>query len=750
MTSIFKKILLYYLLWHINFNIFSPHFKNFLVVYGKRSGNYYCSSETTWGELRISTHLKLHIENEREDEFFVKTFFQKGAAKFSHTVDLPNGAKLIINNLENFEIPLKKVYKDRHGNVHNIDHAVKYILCPVSRTNGVWFYFREYRHHKLFRTFWGSNICSFGHCEIGLLFYASGTDEKKLEKGGTVNEGLYVVFTGGDEYPLLFYHPKSNGLNMALVACQYINWISKYSLSKFQPADFIKDFFPKVPYEDYDRHIFVPTFKYEKRKLPGNGKSNDQEVDAFICGLIKQKEYPDVEVGYKLQKSSEKTSVPLTFDGTKISCDSNDIKDEYVFGYLPPDKTILKKDGDLSYFSSEKKLYSGQYLLVYNKNEIIERRKQLLDMQKNHVHNVDYDYLAWDHQEKFYFNPTCIGTLEDVDATLKLKIGETIPQGNLMEDKKTISYEINKISESTTLSCHAIKDGSVDERYSNFYNKRFKTFIHKIEDETGKAVDETPLEVIKVIPGATNFYGKYKCTVEKGIDFKKIKSTEFVITSKFGKDNEDIIIALKTDKDVIKCPVKNERNASLGEMVVSVSKDKIYNYNYENGTSDDFKITHEYIILQAKSNSEIVNNTKFECIYKVSGEISSKKVFTIHIKNNIGVVDKKTKSFFIPIICGVAGFIILILIIVAIVTVLNIKKRKKSKLLSRASSATSASSMSRSKMSGLSSTSNSKSKSRFSNTKSNSKSSVSTSSSKTGSSISSTSTSKSKLSRKKK
>ncbi|CEF65066.1 Hypothetical protein SRAE_1000331900 [Strongyloides ratti] len=726
--NILWKILLSYLLGHINFNIFCI----------ATTLDYECENSTSLVE-RIVIGLNKHNYGNDETKFWSKTFNDGSNQKFDHSVDLPDGAKFVIKNIDIIGIPLKNVYVDKDDTIHDIHSSFRYYLCPISSIKKNWFYFNNYKKDQPIINLDGTNRCSVGHCEMGLLLYYSNGDANVLKGGGTANRGLYVEFEGGSIYPLLFKQAKSNDKNMALVACPYINWMSKYGISKYQPAEYIKNFFPIIPQDDFDRHRFIPTFKYSSKKLPGKKNANDRDVKVFICGTIKQSKFPDVEVGFDLEKANEQKSFPITFDGTNVLCDSKDIKDDYVFGYIPSDKIVLGTSEEISYFSSENKFYSGQYLLVYNKNEIIERRKELKRMDNGNTPNNEYDSHSWDYGEKFYFNPKCIGEVENIVATLKLKVGDNVVDGVLNQDSNIISHEINEIIGTTTLGCHPFMNQVYDDRFSDFYSKRFKTFIQRIEDENGKAVEEPKKETIEIFDGSKTIFGKYKCTIEEGITFGKIKSSEFIITSKYGENAKNTINALKTDKDVIKCLNKNERDAPLFEMIVVIKTDKTYKYIKKNNINEDFKLTHEYVILKLKDNEVMIDNTKFECIYKKDGVISSRKVVTINVKSDVEKVKGSNSSTLI--ICGIGAVVVLLLVIIVIVIVVKIKQKQKANLLAKVSDGISTSPMPKKKLN----VSKNKSKSKSSKTSSSysTSKSISNSTSKSNSKSASKSTSKS-------
>uniref|UniRef100_A0A0N4ZPQ3 6-cysteine protein n=1 Tax=Parastrongyloides trichosuri TaxID=131310 RepID=A0A0N4ZPQ3_PARTI len=525
----------------MNFNIFK--FFIFLLNFQKINSvlfnyDYFCSAET-WSiqRIRILTN-EIYMRDKNEDYFYEHFMFPDNVEKFSAIIQTKKGKFLKVRNIHYVDMNLKSLHVPKHKKeiFHPLVRHIKFLFCPVKSINTNLFHFNGRKNGGLLRWTYGASVCSLELCEIGLYVMKDGTTSDKLEEGDNIDKAFYIAFKAMHNEALLFKLPDMYEGDMTLVPCPYVNWIVKNSLSRFQPAPYIKDDFPTIE-DDLNRHRLTPTFFVNRHKKIDYRQESDK---SFICGKIIQHNRPSVPVGFEFMQQNKPSIINdlIHIGDIKEICNGKKIKGNYVFGIIRKNNTYERKNDIYFYFTNENlKYYSGLEMYVYDKDEITNNRKSLLEEEKKHQNGEGYDFIYF-YRHIHTYKPFCkAGFYADdekyITGVLKLRIGrENIP--SLEDENKETIYKISSLKGHFphTLSCYIFMTKPTNEKYSEFYSKKFKTNIRKIKDLSGKILVKKYTHEIFITDELDEIYGTYECVLDTNEPFPNIKNSTFNIIPK--------------------------------------------------------------------------------------------------------------------------------------------------------------------------------------------------------------------------
>ncbi|CEF64786.1 Hypothetical protein SRAE_1000303900 [Strongyloides ratti] len=619
------------------------------------------------------------MQNINETKYFQINTANFNGPKYNAILNFGSNSIFNLQNILYIEVPLEKLYlpNSESNTPYNYisSKGIRFLYCPIDNLANHMYHFTNYNGNKFLRKYHGSNRCNVGHCEIGLTLYRKDHDANKLLHGGLINYSFYISIKAKPDMALLFSGVEMNNNVYPLVPCPYIGWIANHVNASFVPSDYVLDSYIKID-EDYNRHRLMPAYKHTSyySGIPGS------KTNAFICGYIKQKDQPDLPVGFELHNKNQQIEpVEIKMDEKKIMCNGIDISEHYKFGYLEASYNLIANKLQFDYLDKDIKFYHGQILYVYDREIIEHERKEAL-RNKNILENDSLFDSKYFDDKIHYYNPICYGRIKDRSAVLKPKVGN-VPQKESGEMTFKVANQGANIG--NKLSCHAVIDGLPDERFSDFYLKRYKTKIQRIKNPKGEKVDEKKVDSLPIIEDVDKFFGTYKCELEEDGGFDLILQKEFTIIPEKSVHYKNTVRGSSSDKDILKCNLKSIDNLKLYEMKVNdgIDKIKIFNYYKKDEFNENFILRNEYITYHPSKPDDYKNNTIVSCTFGIPGDSNSLYETTYHIsKASTGLKEddeaSKNNKLYILIGCSAGG--VLLLIIIVIIIVILIKKKKAS------------------------------------------------------------------------
>uniref|UniRef100_A0A0N4ZMF7 Protein kinase domain-containing protein n=1 Tax=Parastrongyloides trichosuri TaxID=131310 RepID=A0A0N4ZMF7_PARTI len=389
----------------------------------------------------------------------------------------------------------------------------------------------------------------------------------------------------------------------AVVTCPYYNWIDNLNYTYFKPHYFNKNNGPKQNHNKLTKHILVPAFptSVDKRNI-------------FICGYIYQKFLPIVKVGYKLYNSKPYNLSEVKISDKYIECNGVNVTNEYIYVY----------DQENIFFNSVifieklKLLYSRDYIIVYNKEQIYEAYYEYLKFIKDLPNDQIQNFLEIG---KTYFSPSCVGQVNNIPATLKLKFDsdsfvkeiKDITSSNISKTYIIIVDNLKLNKSKVNVGCIAVPDYLNDSKFDSFYNNRFQINLYK--GRLNRYYRESLITSIDFSSLPENIYGIYSCSFKYMIYFRPVNFTEYIILP-VNQIHLQKFIETITDNEVdIFCNKTFNEIGDLVEMILTTNFGLIYSnfYNkskFENSNDGLFFLT---------DNINEVNGANVKCIYKFQG-----------------------------------------------------------------------------------------------------------------------------------
>uniref|UniRef100_A0A0N5CAJ2 EGF-like domain-containing protein n=1 Tax=Strongyloides papillosus TaxID=174720 RepID=A0A0N5CAJ2_STREA len=355
-------------------------------------------------------------------------------------------------------------------------------------------------------------VCSLKICEIG-IYYRPYT---QITQDGILNfedkEAYYVVLSNTEEEKdIIFGTYLYDDHNYPLIPCPYTNWIPKNILTKFIPSNYVIENGIEFPYNDYDRHRFVP------------GIPSSKNGSILYCGKIYQPNFKEINVGVQLKLNRKNTTynnIEVTTTGVK--CSDNKTYSNNIFSYTPDNTNYYGNNRELKKFHPEiDRIYSGQMMLIYKEDNI---RQMIGVIDHEEIRNEFFD-----NRKKV--EPICSGIVPDKIATLHLKIDDEKisfkkTDSGIMLVKIDVKSRRNKMLH---VGCHAVVDDASDNRYENFYLKRYKFVLFKGKLSNFNSSNNLDKINISSIMDPKNIYGYYSCGMDKDKKNSNIRESEFVL-----------------------------------------------------------------------------------------------------------------------------------------------------------------------------------------------------------------------------
>uniref|UniRef100_A0A0N4ZLM3 Exported protein n=1 Tax=Parastrongyloides trichosuri TaxID=131310 RepID=A0A0N4ZLM3_PARTI len=576
-------------------------------------------------------------------------------------IELGDGKKLKVENVEIITIKLEDIYIPVHGNNRGkykpFSSFINFLVCPIQDIRDTIYYFdtRETKNKGLKKYEYTSG-CSIQVCNIGLYLYKKGTTIEQLLNGGNVDKGFYIKIDSDDRNKLFSFSSIGYSVNTrALLKCPYKNWLHKYSFAKYVPKPYIRNDFPG----DGDKLKYVPGYlKSIHEKV-----HHDQRSESFICGHVEQ--YGSkFDVGYEYGTDSTEVALSeLSIFNGKITCGNQNIDSSYVFGNLPRQEQVISGP-EWEYFKESAKLYSGQILYLYDKEQ------------------VDATYKEFKAQHAI--KPTSVCKNKELPATLKLKVNDIPVYEFKKEGKKDpiFYYKMDQIKSSKVLKLSCF--GSVDQieysAYHEYYSKKFHFTISMIKNINQKMINSLP-EYVKTITEHDDFYGVYSCKSNVHSSSAIIKASSIVIVP---NDNQIVMLTKKiaqSDPEELRCQKEDIENNKLIQMDIIIPNQKVITFTTKEKQKTGFISAIQYYYFNTNNEKKYTNETKVKCHYQ--NDTRKTYIETTFIVNdnpgdNLHTGDPKLMVF-ISIGLGVTGLILIV--IGAVVTILIKKKRKKRRRL---------------------------------------------------------------------
>uniref|UniRef100_A0A0K0G1Y9 Ig-like domain-containing protein n=1 Tax=Strongyloides venezuelensis TaxID=75913 RepID=A0A0K0G1Y9_STRVS len=686
---------------------------NFLLSQNNEWGTYECSAKSSLnGKERFFIITNINVITNRIEEYYYLKDINTAPTTDSHIIEnVSEDINVLAKKVIKLMIPLESLYFNYYNVPVDFKNNINFLFCPLEFASklGV---FNENYEEKAIGKYVNGTRCSVYKCDIGPFPMVNSHAnishriliDKELEK---------VFFIGFQTSPnknidyIFFYNagkPAGN-INIVLVACPYKNWIRKQSSAKFIPSKYVKNDFPSLP-NDMDRHKLVPTFILENISRGQNFPSRN----TFTCGRLEQYEKladpTPIKIGYEFDQLEDISSQFLTIEGEELFCGDVDITDHYIFTFLNSTDIFNSSEPNMEYVTSIKSVnfYVNQKIYAYDKEYILSKYNDSAE----EFFDTDNDLPI--------FPPSCIANHRVEIAKLKLKIGSTIVNSKFKKDKFTgeniETYTVSvKEQKDQELSCHAVLLKNSDDRYTNFYNKKYSTRIKKIKDANGKPYSGNASTAIKITESIEEVAGVYTCTIYNS-KVHEILDSEFHILPgeldpyiKKVKNN-------KPNKHLYRCTTINMMsNQTLIEMNVTHQGKKTMSFQFSNkNRNKNFKKYKHYVIYNPDDESRFNLPTEIKCTYMNFSSIDNptveQNIQTYHTDNTRHSI---SSIIFIPI--GFGTILIILIVILKIIYAISLIRYNKKKAAVLNSNSCSSETKTESDSSTLSSKSNSRSRS---------------------------------------
>uniref|UniRef100_A0A0N4ZIB2 6-cysteine protein n=1 Tax=Parastrongyloides trichosuri TaxID=131310 RepID=A0A0N4ZIB2_PARTI len=619
--------------------------------------------------------------------FLVETIFSKKAIWDGKNVDR-SMYKMYVKGF-NAKSDIKRLIK-LESNIHylkdgiNVFNHITLINVPIfpidvshytPKDNGVTLYrgSKEYiqtyaltHHSKNYFVKEEFSTCHLTHCELGVYIYHKrfgGYDLIKYEIA-KFDYVLYVkLITLTGEY--LFGSFKVDRNYFPLILCPYDNWVSPYSMVKFNPYERSGIEFGKF----LKRHILLPIYK------------RHVEDNKFLCGYLKYMDGDELKIGFELLitkkgKNMKVKKINVTRDYFVCS-DEEKETDYYHFTY----NANYKRKIFMRYFNMENldriPLLHGEIIYLYKKsdNEI----KKLLNDGFNYLRiKGEYPYPR--------VQPSCGLEINPIPGMLTLRRSDnkdiTLNDSNLSDVK--ILYITNDLLEKR-IGLECVIEGEVEESRHNlkyFYNNTFITELVSIDENNN-------VKTMHQINFANGFL-KFGCILKPRFGNKLHKDSKFIKPLYFETIYDKNFIIRRKWENIngisIKCNKKSENKLTDMKVVINskykykMSIEEHEHFFFDENTCVKFK---HYEIRKIK---DIIRKVKYECFYKSKSgiEFSMKFDGTVLQETITKNIDKKNSSLYgvllISIITTTTASIIFIIVLIIVLRRKKSRRRHKVKL----------------------------------------------------------------------
>uniref|UniRef100_A0A0N5BMB9 Ig-like domain-containing protein n=1 Tax=Strongyloides papillosus TaxID=174720 RepID=A0A0N5BMB9_STREA len=685
---------------------------NFLLSQSNEWGAYECSAKSPLnGKERFFIITNINVISHRIEEYYYLKDINTAPTTDSIVIEnVSENVNVLAKKVIKLMIPLETLYFNYYNVPVDLKNNINFLFCPLEFASKLGVFNENVVGHRIEKYVNGIR-CSVYKCDIG-PFPMVNSHTNISERILVDREVDKVFFIGFQTSPnknidyIFFYNsdkPAGNA-HIVLVACPYINWIRKQSSAKFIPSKYVKNDFPSLP-NDMDRHKLVPTFMLENISRGQNFSNRN----TFTCGTLEQYEKladpTPIKIGYEFDQSEDISSKFLTIDGDNFFCGDVNITNHYIFTFINSTDIMNSSEPIMEYITSIKSVnfYVNQKIYAYDKEYILSKYK--------------------DGAEKFFdtdndlpiFSPSCVANHKVEVAKLRLKIGSTINPPKLKKNNstgKSIETYIVSIKEQKDqeLSCHAVLLKNNDDRYTNFYNKKYSTRITKIKDANGKPYSGNASISIKITESIEEVAGVYTCTIHNS-EVYEILNSEFQILPGELDPNIKKVKKNKPNKRLYTCATVNMGNQTLIEMNVTHQEKETISFQFSNKSRNkNFKKYKHYVIYHPDNESEFNLPTEIKCTYM---NFTSKDIASVD--QNIQTYDKDNMKHsissivFIPIACG--AILVLLIVILKVIYVISLIRHKKKNAAVLNSNSCASKSKTVSDSSTLSSKSNSRSKS---------------------------------------
>uniref|UniRef100_A0A0N4ZQK7 Ig-like domain-containing protein n=1 Tax=Parastrongyloides trichosuri TaxID=131310 RepID=A0A0N4ZQK7_PARTI len=506
-------------------------------------------------------------------------------------------------------------------------------------------------------------VCNIHFCNWGVILI---DDEINIDTLNSVNEismidyGIIIKLrTISNELSLGLMN--YNDMNIKISACPNIGWVHESGVLEYQPTSYIKN------------HNFTDLFNQRIHLLTPIYNRHDN-LNFFICGVIKQYGLNDLNVGYKILRNNDMKEYGVDIDVSENKLVCNDITESnqfYYFGYIKKEKNYRNEEImemiDMTILNKDK-LYLDQTIFFYSK-----------DLLRIKIQNIGTENQILENN--FQVEPTC---LRKVSGEIKATLIPTTGDLELLKYHEPLQLyylfiQGNSMNNKQNVVCLSDVENDKNRKYDQFYSRSAEISISK----NGQITEIGPILDM-------NIFGVYTCQVSKKTKaFKnsgvKIAETLILPENGFQFIYEDVVVS-KNKESKASCIQSYDKWATLSLMKLSPQNYPEKSIIVNEFVSNDVTWNNNNTIIFKKKFS--LTKIEVTCTYTTLLETSfSTKQKFLYSKSS----KPKNTSFGLSALLIGIGFII-VLSILSVIAVLYIKKRKRKRKEKEAAMANSVSS----------------------------------------------------------